>query len=113
MRWIDQFNSEISVETNDVYRFGNRVIFIKVKPHEELSENRIKLISRIRDLDIEIRAGKVFHPHITLGHKIPQNVFDEAWNHFKDFQLSNTVICNGPFLFQLQNKKWNRVDQRT
>ncbi|RZS95201.1 2'-5' RNA ligase family protein [Cecembia calidifontis] len=107
-KFFDQFVSfELLFKGFD--RFGRRVIFVDVKPSQELNrlqealnkfcKTELKLVNELSD--------KAFHPHMTIAFKDvkPKN-FDIYWKHIHSKQFNALYPVKDVALLKRIEGKW-------
>ena len=103
----------------------NKVIYLNIKPSEELKQLRFDLTNRLRKItntkSSQDRKNKnKFHFHATIAFKDIDKKFNQIWNHLKkkegqdinQYLIRITILKNGRILCEydlLQKKRLNRI----
>lgn len=110
-RFFDQY-AAFEIRFKGFDRFGRRVIFVDVKPSQELNRlqealNRyckaeLKLVNELSD--------KAFHPHMTIAFKDvkPKN-FDIYWKHIQSKQFNALYPVQDIALLKRIEGKWEVI----
>lgn len=100
-----------SVEINGFGKFGQRVIFIKVKDHEPTKEIHRKLVDATHELIPPLEESEL-HPHITIATRdLTREKFVEVWPEFQDKDFKRSFPVNAVFLFRHNGKSWEVIKE--
>ena len=104
----EQF-SPFSIELSGFGHFDKRVIFINVLENKILY-NLFEKLQRglIDDLNFSERdRHEKFTPHMTVAHKdLKPEQFKNAWQEFKDREISFSFTAEGIYLLKHNDKFW-------
>ena len=56
-----------------------------------------------------MRKSKRFRPHITIGYRDLQVIFDEAWRHFEDLRVDDYFPVYGPNVLRHNGTNWEII----
>src|SRR5207302_9278870 len=81
--------SLVRLYLDDFGSFERRVIFVKIKPTQELEQLRLELIARLGSFCIlsEHDIESPFTYHATLAMNDIQNKFDKIWNYLQTWKI--------------------------
>ncbi|MDP3567565.1 2'-5' RNA ligase family protein [Sediminibacterium sp.] len=107
-----KFKNEFLIELNNYSFFEPRVIYVDLKPNNELFllHNEIKAFAK-KDLRLfnEVNDVRGFHPHITVASRdLKKSNFFELQQEFISKIMSGGFICNSVSLLKLE-KKWDII----
>lgn len=114
MSSVTREQTNFSLTLRDFDCFEPRVIFVDVKPSNELEQLQGKIVKEIRKLNI-LNAqykSRAFHPHMTIAFRdLKKPVFYDVWQEFSDKKYKATFEINDICLLKHDGQQWN-IHQR-
>lgn len=99
----------IAALTTGIHHFEDRVIYIKVSSAPRLISCRFKVIEKLSDVNFTDQHITQFTPHITIGSRLSPQVFEQAWQVFRDVPASEEIEIKLPVLLQHNGKRWSTL----
>lgn len=104
-----QEQSRFKLALKGIGKFGQRVIYIKVKEHKALTQLQSDLVQRCKTqlkLKLEL-SDSSYHPHMTLAFKdIKKKMFSEYYDFIKSRGFSGGVEVNQVVLLKKDDRQW-------
>jgi 2'-5' RNA ligase len=102
----------LKIELKDFDAFRPKVIFLHVKPTEQLASLRAALETDLLSKEkyrIKTEA-RPFHPHVTIANRdLLRKDFPEAYNHFKKIAYMQTFLANEISLLKHIGGEWKVI----
>jgi 2'-5' RNA ligase len=93
-------------------KFGRRVIFIKVRKNQYLTDIQL-LLSKFCKTDLKLveeLSDRAYHPHMTIAFKdIKPKLFEEYWAFIKSQKFDETYMVNDIALLKRVEGRWEVV----
>ncbi len=105
----------IKIELNDFAHFSNRVLFIDIKPNDQLARVRQEAEDHFFNKlgTIIKKETRPFTPHITIANRdLKPGDFIKAWEHFSHKKFEESFINSRVSLFKLSEGKWNVIAEK-
>ena len=110
---LEKFSNElkpINMELDGFGRFDKKVIFIKIREHEQIIEIHKKLqvlIGEITDLKKHEIASKI-HPHLTIATRdLSRTQFPKVWTEFEQRDYKAGFKASQIYLLKHNGKTWD------
>lgn len=100
----------IPISLRSVDHFGQRVIFLKVEDHSDLTSLQRKLAGEMRkNLNLLNHSYKDrgFHPHLTIAFRdLKKHIFEEAYGYFSSLHITYDFRIRDIALLKHNGDKW-------
>lgn len=102
--------TDLSIELNGFGCFEPRVVFINVKPNNELNSLQTEVVKHCKQkLNLFNQAENLrgFHPHITIAFRdLKKPVFYKLWEEYQQKVFTETFNCNSICLMKQIGEQW-------
>jgi 2'-5' RNA ligase len=104
---IAEESNPFKIHLLNFHRFGQKIIYIKIKDHEPIKKLQERLQYALGKI-IPVNDSTKFHPHITLATKdLSHQHFKTAWQEFKERSFEASFNADSLIVFKHNGKTWD------